>query len=725
MEWARDPKKEEVYLWLYGPKDSGKSAIAQTVADWCEAEGLLVASFFFSRDSEGNNDQASLGATLIYQFVRFIPEIRPFVINSLEQNPSLLRRSIKTQLEVLLVEPLQAAFVTQEKHNRVPRVVIIDGLDECTDDQAQIHLLETFAELFSQHFIPICLRFMIASRPKQHLTDAFYTEPLKSATIHLNIEESANFSQTISRYRPRGKLGTRVPDPLPRPEVPSTGYASVYTHFSVLTAGAPPPTPDVRPCTPQTSESSYSPFSINMDLPSTFSASSTPDSISTVTDETTPSWSSSWRSRSHRTSQTSLDSTKSLPPGKNHAIPTNDLYSLNHGDGSSTRPMRSSGISDESSPPTFTLPPPMLSPMEPSPPLTFPQPIQSSTISLGHSNPPSVISPITSVFALSPTYDPKPVTVEPATTAGGFTFEVWRSQERKSGSSFLGHRFGKRRSTPPRAEEGSRSILRTAIIRIPEILSYLDPSSLCLLARTCKAMQYEVEKRHYHCVHLLGDALVKPFESAMSKDPRRAHFVVSYNGSLLKGEWLHDAVNMKHLVISRYNNATGFFSTGPFPFHLETFELRDSAPNFYKGQEIANHIRRFLETQRSLRSIYIEDNTNYHIFLEQFKPLSANACPQVVAFGGNIFAAEVFLPHRKIVYFQWDKLDQAIAFAGGYKFVFDEFLSRIAKPLSRIRALSVSLSDKPDLCLPPTVHAFGFFFPSLRFLELKNLSDQV
>jgi hypothetical protein len=565
---------------------------------------------------------------------------------------------------------------------------------------------------------------MIASRPKQHLADAFYTEPLKSATIHLNIGESANFSQTISRYRPRGKLGVRVPDPLPFPGFPSTSYTSVYTHFSVLTAGAPPPTPEVRPCTPQTSESSYSPFSTNVDLPATSSASSTPDSISTVTGETTPSWTSSWRSHSYRTSQTSLDSTKSSTLEENHALPTNDLYAVNHCDGSSTRPMRSSGISDESSPPTFTLPPPMLSPMEPSPLLTFPQPIQSSAISLRYSNPPSVISPITPVFALSSTYDPKPVNME---SAGGFTFEVWRSQarERKSSSSFFGHRFGKRRLTPPRADEGSGSILRTAIIRIPELLSYLDPSSLCLLARTCKGMQYEVEKKHYHCVHLLSDALVKPFESAMSKDPRRAHFVVSYNGSLLKGEWLHDAVNVKHLVISRYNNATGFFSTGPFPFHLETFELRDSAPNFYKGQEIANYIRHFLETQRSLRSIYIEDNTNYHIFLEQFKPLSANACPQVVAFGGNIFAAEVFLPHRKIVYFQWDKLDQAIPFAGGYKFVFDEFLSRIAKPLSRIRALSVSLSDKPDLCLPPTVHAFGSFFPSLCFLELKNLSDQV
>lgn len=689
-----------------------------------------MASFFFSRDSDFSNNQANLGASLIYQFLRFIPEIRPFVINSLEQNPSLLRRSIKTQLEALLVKPLQAAFASQEKHNRVPKVVIIDGLDECADDdQAQIHLLETFAELLSHHFIPVCLRFIIASRPEKHLKDAFYTEPLKSATIHLNIGESANFSRTISHYSPRGKLGARVPNLLPRLASPTS-----YTHISMLTTRAPPPTPEVRGSTPQTSESSYSPFSMNMDLPSTSSVQSTmPDSISTVTGDTTPSWSSIWRSHSRRTSQTSLDSTKSLPLGgiSNHDIATNDLYSLNYGAGSSIRSTRSRGIPVESSPPTFTLPPPMLSPMEPSPPLTLPQPIQSSAISLTYSNPPSVLSPISPVLALSSTalssaYDRKPVTVE-STTPGGLTFEVWQSQarERKPSSSFLGHRFGKRRATPPRADEGKGSILHRAIIRIPELLSYLDPSSLCVLARTCKRLQYQAEKKHYRCVHLLGDALVKPFESAMSKDPRRAHFVVSYNGSLLKGEWLHDAVNMKHLVITRYNNATGFFSTGPFPFHLESFELRNSAPNFYKGQEIANHICRFLETQRSLRSVYIEDNTNYHIFLEQFKPLSANACPQVVAFGGNIFAAEVFFPSRKIVYFQWDKLDQAIPFAGGYEFVFEEFLSRIARPLSRIRALSVSLSDKPDLCLPPTVHAFGSFFPSLRFLEIKNLSDQV
>jgi len=729
MKWARDYEKEEAYLWLYGPKSSGKSAISQTIADWCEAEGLLAASFFFARDSEGSNDQMSLGATLIYQFLRFIPEIRPLIINSLEQNPSLLRRSINTQLESLLIKPLQAAFTTEEKHNLVPRIIIIDGLDECADDQAQIYLLETFAELLSQNFIPIRLRFMISSRPEKHLQYAFCREPLKSATIHLNVGGSTTFSQTISRYRSRGKLGVRVADPLLRPASPTPGHASIYTHISMLTTGAPPPTPEVRPCIPRTSES-IPPFSVNMDLSSTSSdQSSTPDSISTVTGDTTPSWSSIWRSHSYRTSQTSLASTnyaKSLPLGEisDLDVAANDLRTS---DGSSTRSRRSGEIPYESIPPTFTLPPPMLSPMEPSPSLTVPQQIQSSAIHLDPSNPPNIISPISSIFALSPAYDHKPVSVDSATTAGGFTFEVWRSQarERKPSSSFLGHRFGKKRATPQRAHEGRGSTFLGAIIRTPDLLSYLDESSLFVLGRTCKRMQYEVEKKRYRCVHLIGDALVKPFESAMAKDPRRTHFVFSYIGSLLKGEWLRDAVHMKHLVISRYNNTTGFFSTGPFPFHLETFELRDSAPNFYKGQEIANHIRRFLETQRSLHSLYIEDNTNYHIFLEQFKPLSANACPQVVAFGGNIFAAEVFLPSGKIVYFQWDKLDQAIPFAGGYEFVFEDFLARIAKPLSRIRALSVSLSDELNLCLPPTVHAFGSFFPSLYFLEIKNLSHQV
>lgn len=199
----------------------------------------------------------------------------------------------------------------------VPRVVIIDGLDEYADDQTQVHLLETFAELLSEHFVPVCLRFMVASRPEKHLRDAFYAEPLKPATIHLNIGESVNFSETTSRYCSRGKLGAQlVTDPLPCP-MPPTIYASVYTHFSVFTIGAPLSTPEVQPSTPLTSESSYSPFSINMDLPSTSSVqSSTPDSIFTVTGDTTPSWSSIWRSHSYRTSQTSFDSTKSLPLGE-------------------------------------------------------------------------------------------------------------------------------------------------------------------------------------------------------------------------------------------------------------------------------------------------------------------------------------------------------------------------------------------------------------------------
>ena len=62
---------------------------------------------------------------------------------------------------------------------------------------------------------------------------------------------------------------------------------------------------------------------------------------------------------------------------------------------------------------------------------------------------------------------------------------------------------------------------------------------------------------------------------------------------------------------------------------------------------------------------------------------------------------------------------------GRVRFVFEEFLSRIAEPLSRIRALSMSPSDKSDLCLPPIVNGFGSFFLSLPFLELKNLSDHV
>jgi replication-associated recombination protein RarA len=56
-----------VILWLYGPAGAGKSAIAHDIAQRCDLEKLLLASFFFSRSDPARSNAKFLIATIAYQ----------------------------------------------------------------------------------------------------------------------------------------------------------------------------------------------------------------------------------------------------------------------------------------------------------------------------------------------------------------------------------------------------------------------------------------------------------------------------------------------------------------------------------------------------------------------------------------------------------------------------------------------------------------------------------
>src|SRR5258708_5576273 len=108
MDWAQDANKVAPILWLYGPAGAGKSAIAQTIAELLEKIGFLAAAFFFSRNAAGRNHKAPLVATLIYQLVISIPEIRAHVLEALEEDPAHFSRSVEAQVQALIIKPLNA-----------------------------------------------------------------------------------------------------------------------------------------------------------------------------------------------------------------------------------------------------------------------------------------------------------------------------------------------------------------------------------------------------------------------------------------------------------------------------------------------------------------------------------------------------------------------------------------------------------------------------------------
>jgi len=190
MKWIKwEGDINSFIMWLYGPTGAGKSAIAQTIAEMCEEEMILLASFFFSRTDPSRNNIRSLIATIAYQITLNIPEVRDAILGTVARDPLIFSKSLAIQFKSLIVEPLRQlmeAGLFNEPNSR--RLVIIDGLDECVNPKVQRNILEVLANAQRQHRLP--LMFLFASRPEQHISLAFNTAILPTATTYIALDES-------------------------------------------------------------------------------------------------------------------------------------------------------------------------------------------------------------------------------------------------------------------------------------------------------------------------------------------------------------------------------------------------------------------------------------------------------------------------------------------------------------------------------------------------------
>jgi hypothetical protein len=99
-----------------------------------------------------------------------------------EDNPSILDRSLSSQLQKLIIEPCQ------QINPRRPAVIVIDGLDECEGQDIQQEILRSIGNAIHGEYLP--LRFLIASRPELHIRDIFTGPRLNRCHHPLNIEQS-------------------------------------------------------------------------------------------------------------------------------------------------------------------------------------------------------------------------------------------------------------------------------------------------------------------------------------------------------------------------------------------------------------------------------------------------------------------------------------------------------------------------------------------------------
>ena len=159
--WAKDSTKSPVF-WLNGLAGTGKTTIAQTIAERFFAEDRLGASFFCSRDFEDRSNLHSIFPTLAFQLAYKHPDFRSHLVRLLRSNPDVAHESLYNQMQKLIAEPLRKTGIST--------VIVIDALDECKDDEPSSAILSVLGRFVAQ--IPE-VKFFITGRPEPRIRTGF------------------------------------------------------------------------------------------------------------------------------------------------------------------------------------------------------------------------------------------------------------------------------------------------------------------------------------------------------------------------------------------------------------------------------------------------------------------------------------------------------------------------------------------------------------------------
>ncbi|KAF9262088.1 hypothetical protein L218DRAFT_904597, partial [Marasmius fiardii PR-910] len=196
--WIEDPDKGSRVYWVHGAAGTGKSAIAQALSEKYTATGQLAAAFFFSRNDSTRDKLDPLIPTIAYQLATsksLKPHTAPLINHTISSSPEISSKIWEHQFRAFIEDP--CAQIDPKLWPQLPRLVIVDGVDECIDVASQERLLKLI-----QSAIPtLPLDFLIFSRPEPHICDIFHHKTFIPSPALLGLGDFAKDAQEdIKRY---------------------------------------------------------------------------------------------------------------------------------------------------------------------------------------------------------------------------------------------------------------------------------------------------------------------------------------------------------------------------------------------------------------------------------------------------------------------------------------------------------------------------------------------
>jgi hypothetical protein len=164
-------------LWLSGLPGMGKSAIAHTIAKWCNDFGVRGSCYTFDRQRQADRRHEKIFSTIARELADCDPEMRRALADAVKDAMALKNTvDITQQWQKLFVEPMKNSHGLTEE----PIVIVIDALDESGGVETRRALLRILAgkpqnpAVSKITDLPRSLRFIVTSRPELDIVAAFH-----------------------------------------------------------------------------------------------------------------------------------------------------------------------------------------------------------------------------------------------------------------------------------------------------------------------------------------------------------------------------------------------------------------------------------------------------------------------------------------------------------------------------------------------------------------------